>query len=162
MKNKTSTPSNINNFKEIEAEIAEPNTPLSPKKHVYNPKAGMQTETGTPMSQKQKISRAAIDFNGKKVIGSNQNAVAQSQVLNEQESLLRGTQTYNNAPNQAAPEGESYEEQRQRSQMLDKILLEQQNNTSSKRIRKFNAVNHRQGQDTGYDESGTEGIDVDN
>ena len=50
MKNKTSTPSNINNFKEIEAEIVEPNTPLSPKKHVYNPKGAMQAETGTPMS----------------------------------------------------------------------------------------------------------------
>ena len=71
MKNKTSTPSNINNFKEIEAEIVEPNTPLSPKKHVYNPKGGMQADAGTPMSKKQKISRAAIDFNGKKVIGSN-------------------------------------------------------------------------------------------
>ena len=38
MKNKNNTPSNINNFKEIEAEIVEPNTPLSPKKHVFNPK----------------------------------------------------------------------------------------------------------------------------
>ena len=52
MKNKNNTPSNINNFKEIEAEIVEPNTPLSPKKHVFNPKGAMQAENSTPMSQK--------------------------------------------------------------------------------------------------------------
>ena len=52
MKNKNNTPSNINNFKEIEAEIVEPNTPLSPKKHVFNPKMAAQTDNGTPMSQK--------------------------------------------------------------------------------------------------------------
>ena len=52
MKNKNNTPSNINNFKEIEAEIVEPNTPLSPKKHVFNPKGAAQADNGTPMSQK--------------------------------------------------------------------------------------------------------------
>ena len=52
MKNKNNTPSNINNFKEIEAEIVELNTLLSPKKHVFNPKGAMQAENSTPMSQK--------------------------------------------------------------------------------------------------------------
>ena len=118
MKNKNNTPSNINNFKEIEAEIVEPNTPLSPKKHVFNPKGAAQTDNGTPMSQKQKISRAAIDFNnynGKKIIlNSNQNGVAQSQIMpqqamNDQEGGMR-PQSFNNGASQDP--SEAYEDQR--------------------------------------------------
>jgi hypothetical protein len=80
------------------------------------------------------------------------------QMKNDQESMMR-SQPYNNGGNQDP--SEPYEDQRQRAQMIDKIMLEQDNNTTGKRIRKFNVQRPlpTSGQ-VGYDdESGPEGID---
>ena len=89
--------------------------------------------------------------------------VAQSQIMpqqamNDQEGVMR-SQAYNNGA--AQDPSEAYEDQRQRGQMTDKMMGDQDNNTTGKRIRKFNIQRPMpNGGQVGYDdESGTEVID---